>query len=59
MTQYVYTFGGGAETDDPRAKDKTITRNCHDDASALNRLVNSTSAAMWATVSAAEMSTNS
>ena len=25
MTQYVYTFGGGAETDDPRAKDKTIT----------------------------------
>ncbi|WP_230293736.1 pyruvate, phosphate dikinase [Croceicoccus sp. Ery5] len=25
MTQYVYTFGGGAVSDDPRAKDKTIT----------------------------------
>ncbi|WP_299309400.1 pyruvate, phosphate dikinase [uncultured Croceicoccus sp.] len=25
MTQYVYTFGGGAVSDDPRARDKTIT----------------------------------
>ncbi|MFN2100724.1 pyruvate, phosphate dikinase [Altererythrobacter sp. MF3-039] len=25
MTQTVYTFGGGVKTDDPRAKDKTIT----------------------------------
>ncbi|ARU15884.1 pyruvate, phosphate dikinase [Croceicoccus marinus] len=25
MTHYVYTFGGGAVSDDPRAKDKTIT----------------------------------
>ncbi|WP_144094849.1 pyruvate, phosphate dikinase [Croceicoccus sediminis] len=25
MTQYVYTFGGNAVSDDPRAKDKTVT----------------------------------